>query len=467
MFIRKMTIRNFRLFPPDDLFVVDTINTPDGRTAGSGLNVFVGENGSGKSALLDAFALPILEYKSANFGLENFHDTGKNVEIEVFAKEEFEVSGTMPKSAFMAKGLSFEARVRAKSSKTYLSSMVVSDMKFIGVDPAKPAATSPDLRVTVNNPFSGRRFDENDVLSLDRNRLFQVRSGNFNTTRFDRLMEDFNHQYVKKAGDQVVNLNDELDAKIKKDKVGNSFLSDAIEAFYKISGSKVHLDFIDNYEPFKSSFFAVRKGSNQQIPLSNLGSGYEMVFALIYSYYLAQQGGKQLIILIDEPELHLHPRLQEAFVEFLLDASKSAQVFLASHSALLVKQLSECNQVKIRLLGVDGKKISEMAGRVLPYVSANETNFLAFGLSTEEYHNELYEGLKSIHGPAQGYRDFDNDYFVKSKREPQDSPWKQEQNAVSLHTFIRNQIHHRGENGKADSRKLAESIQKMRAFFVE
>ncbi|OGY07598.1 MAG: hypothetical protein A2694_02735 [Candidatus Blackburnbacteria bacterium RIFCSPHIGHO2_01_FULL_40_17] len=55
------------------------------------------------------------------------------------------------------------------------------------------------MRVSVNNPFKGKRFSENDVLFLDRNRLFQTRSGNFNTTRFDRLMEDFSYQYLKKA----------------------------------------------------------------------------------------------------------------------------------------------------------------------------------------------------------------------------------------------------------------------------
>ena len=48
MFIKKITIKNFRLFPSDKDFEIDNINTPDGTNEGSGLNVFVGENGSGK-----------------------------------------------------------------------------------------------------------------------------------------------------------------------------------------------------------------------------------------------------------------------------------------------------------------------------------------------------------------------------------------------------------------------------------
>lgn len=225
-------------------------------------------------------------------------------------------------------------------------------------------------------------------------------------------MEDFSYQYLKSTETSIVNLNDDLDEKIKKDKVENNFLSEAVKKFQEISGSQIRLDFLDNCEPFKNAFFAAKKDNHQQIALSNLGSGYEMIFALLYSFYLAQQSGKQLIVLIDEPELHLHPRLQEKFVGFLLEFSKDAQIILASHSPLLVKQLSENDKVKIRVLANDGQKVSEIEKRVLPYISANETNFLAFNLATEEYHNELYEELKSINGVNKDYKPFDNDLFV-------------------------------------------------------
>ena len=465
MFIKKIIIRNFRLFSAEKDFEIDNINTPDGTNEGSGLNVFVGENGSGKTALLEAFALPILEYKTENFGIENFNNPNNKIEINIYSQEEFEVDGTMPKGSFKAKGFRFEAGVRTRGTKTYLSSIVVNDQKFIKVDPSKPADNSPDLRVNVNNPFKGKRFNENDVLFLDRNRLFQARSGNFNTTRFDRLMEDFSYQYLKSAKAGIANLNDDLNEKIKREKVENKFLSEAIKKFEEISGSQIKLDFLDNYKPFRNAFFAATKENNQQISLSNLGSGYEMIFALLYSFYLARQSGKQLIVLIDEPELHLHPRLQERFVKFLLESSKNIQILLASHSPLLVKQLSENDKVKIRILANKGQGVSEIGKRVLPYISANETNFLAFNLATEEYHNELYEELKSIHGINKDYKQFDNDFFVTTKGEPKNSPWKGTPNEVSEHTFIRNQIHHQKENGKAEYSKLKSSIEKMRSFF--
>jgi len=466
MYIKKVTIKNFRLFPPDSEFSIDGINTPDGTNEGSGLNVFVGENGCGKTALLDAFALPILEYKAENFSIDNFNNPTSKVEINIYSDGDFNVDGTMPKGSFKAKGFAFEAGVRSRGAKAYLSSIIVNDQKFIKVDPSKPADNSPDLRVNVNNPFKGKRFSENDVLFLDRNRLFQTRSGNYNTTRFDRLMEDFSYQYLNKStGTGIPNLNDDLDGKIKKDKVENNFLAEAIKKFEEISGSQIRLDFLDNFEPFKGAFFATKKNNHQQITLSNLGSGYEMIFALLYSFYLAQQSGKQLIVLIDEPELHLHPRLQEKFVKFLLEFSKNSQIILASHSPLFVKQLSENDKVKIRVLEKNGQRVSEIEKRVLPYISANETNFLAFNLATEEYHNELYEELKSTHGVSKDYKSFDNDFFVTTKNEPKDSPWIGNQNEVSTHTFIRNQIHHQKDNGKTEYGVLKSSIEKMRSFF--
>jgi predicted ATP-dependent endonuclease of OLD family len=463
MFISKIQISNYRLFSKDNDFKIDEINVPDNANEGSGLNVFVGENASGKTSLLEAFALPMLEFKSDGFSIDDIDDPNEKVEIKIYSKEEFDVAGTMPKSSFKSKGFEFKASRRAKDSKSYLSSLIVTDQLFIKSDPNKPKDGSPDLRLSVNNPFAGRRFSENDIVVMDKGRLYQTRSGNYNPTRFDRLMEDFSHQYLKKSKD-VMNLNADLDEKVKKDKVENAFLEKAIKKFHEISGIQVHLDFLDNYRPFKNAYFAQKKENNQQIQISNLGSGYEMIFALFYSFYMSQQGDKQLIILIDEPELHLHPTLQEEFVEFLLEISKDAQVFLTTHSPLLIKQLAYNDNVRTLILR-DGQDVSAIADRKLSYISANETNFIAFNLATEEYHNELFEELKYINGDTKTIKAFDNDFFVTTKAEPKNSSWKRSANEVSEHTFIRNQIHHQKDNGKTEYQTLKASIEKMRTFF--
>ena len=141
-----------------------------------------------KTSILDAVALPLLFYKADAFSLSDFNNPITKTFIKVLSEKNFSVDITMPKGTFKSKGFSFEAGLRERTNKAYLSSIVVSDQKFIRADgEVKPKDGSPDLRVNVNNPFKGQRFSENDILYLDKNRTFQTRTGTYNPTRFDRL----------------------------------------------------------------------------------------------------------------------------------------------------------------------------------------------------------------------------------------------------------------------------------------
>ena len=288
MFLKKIEIDNYRLF--DKKFEIDNFNIPNQKDAGSGLTLVVGENGCGKTTLLDAIALCMLDYKASSFNIYDMNNPKQDTNIIFTSNEDFNVSGSMPKSDFKATGFKFKANLRSTKSKTYLQNPVVFDQYYISKDPEKPKPGSPDLRLSVNNPFSGKRFNDTDILFLDKNRIFQIKSGNFNSTRFDRLMNDFNTQYIKamKNG-EIIDLNEDLNTKIKYGKIENSFLESAINDFEKMSGKRIKLDFINNYEPFSKASFIMKENNNIQVPLSSIGSGYEMIFSLLYSYYLAKQ----------------------------------------------------------------------------------------------------------------------------------------------------------------------------------
>lgn len=464
MFLKKIEIENFRLFK--EKFVVDNFNIPDGTNEGSGLTLIVGDNGCGKSTLLDAIGMCMLDYKGSSFNIGDFNNPKKETNIVFTSNEAFKVLGSMPNSDFHAKGFKFKANIRSTKSKSYLQSPIVFDQYYISTNPDKPSPKSPDLRLSVNNPFLGKRFNETDILFLDKNRIFQVKSGSFNNTRFDRLMSDFNTQYVKSLiKEEISDLNEDLNQKIKLGKIKNEFLENAINEFENMSGKRVKLDFINNYEPFSNASFIIRENENIQVPLSSIGSGYEMIFSLLYSYYLSKQNGKKIIIIIDEPELHLHPNVQKKFVDFLLKISIDSQVILSSHSPILVKQLLYNSNIRTIIINND-KTVSIIDDFKLSYLSSNEINFLAFGLATEEYHNELYEELKINNFPGGiNIKDFDLNFFVKIENETTNYPWKGKPNEVTLHTFIRNQIHHRSENGEPDYDELKRSIIAMRSFF--
>ena len=195
MFLKKIQIENFRLFC--DEFSIDNFNIPDGTNEGSGLTLIVGENGCGKTSLLDAISMCMLDYKASTFNIYDMNSTKKETSIIFNSDEEFKVDGSMPNSGFIATGFKFKANLRSTKLKSYLQSPIVFDQYYISKDPTKPKPGSPDLRLSVNNPFSGKRFNDTDILFLDKNRIFQIKSGNYNNTRFDRLMSDFNTQYVK------------------------------------------------------------------------------------------------------------------------------------------------------------------------------------------------------------------------------------------------------------------------------
>lgn len=159
----------------------------------------------------------------------------------------------------------------------------------------------------------------------------------------------------------------------------------------------------------------------------------------------------------------MHPSIQNKFVKFLLKISKTVQVIITSHSSLLIKQFSYNNLVKTIIMKKDGSH-STIEDRKLSYISSNETNYLAFNLPTEEYHNELYEELKDQYGQSLSIKDFDNQFFVVNKGENKNYPWKGHANEVSIHTFVRNQIHHRAENGIVTLYNLENSIKIMRSY---
>lgn len=83
MFIKKLCIKNYRLFDSND-YEIDDFNIPDKINEGTGLTVFVGENGCGKTTILDAISSTILDYKADSFNISDINNPNEKTEIKIF-----------------------------------------------------------------------------------------------------------------------------------------------------------------------------------------------------------------------------------------------------------------------------------------------------------------------------------------------------------------------------------------------
>ena len=69
-----------------------------------------------------------------------------------------------------------------------------------------------------------------------------------------------------------------------------------------------------------------------------------------------------------------------------------------------------------------------------------------------------------FHGEELGIKAFDTQFFVGEKGEVKDRPWKGNPNEVSIHTHVRNQIHHSADNGLPSEEDIRKSIERMRSY---
>ena len=213
-------------------------------------------------------------------------------------------------------------------------------------------------------------------------------------------------------------------------------------------------------------FKSVSITGDEDIPINKRGSGVKRLVLLNFFRAEAERrknegNAPDIIYAIEEPETSQHPghqrKLIEAFIE--LSAVDHTQVLLTTHSPSIVKMLQFEH---LKLIKKEPEKVVVSVERSeLPYPSLNEVNFLAFGESNDEYHNELYGFIESEELLAE-YKDGKS--TVEYIRVKQNGNLRTEQKVVS--EYIRHQIHHpeNTHNLKYTDEQLQTSINQMRVF---
>lgn len=126
------------------------------------------------------------------------------------------------------------------------------------------------------------------------------------------------------------------------------------------------------------------KGTNDEIRPDQISSGESELIALAIECFHFQKKhspeGRPKILLIDEPDVHLHPDLQVKFMRFIhkvaTEAGLEFSVVIATHSTALLGALSHTNDVSVAFItaqqtDITFKRISAIYNKFLPVFGAH------------------------------------------------------------------------------------------------
>lgn len=312
---------------------------PDGTTPGSGLNIFVGENGTGKTTFLKAINLLTSNSLRNKIVSSDFNCGDTLPEISITAKIDSPFKYKIPALYREVQIKEFKLNIKHRTAKS--PGRMFSDM-FQVSNIAEPTARTYTTKTTGNKTISDYFLqydadnvvdDELNIFYFDRSRHLQTRTG-YSTT-LAHALEDLNWKFLQTAANQQ----EILDAwkayyqKVVSVPLGSEVSQEFCDRFGDNLFDKLSLELINLKEPFLSGFFAKNSDTNlSQVPLSELGSGVELVFSILFLKHISSGSRGTIIYCIDEPELSLHPQWQKILFELLKEESKSKQIFISTHS---------------------------------------------------------------------------------------------------------------------------------------
>lgn len=345
-------------------------------------HVLVGENGSGKTAVLDAIRLACSPtYGRSRISEQDFHNADEShIMVTVDFNRHFivKVPDGFTNQNVPCKSVRFEVRRREQAS----PGKALSD-PFVAASVAIPipyddaaifdAASLPNGVSPANLPSKVVRTKEKEQEGISITR----KSGNEKTVRMSQLslsMNDllgfpqvyaFDRHREKQARQGFSSLLSkvakELNWRFRKS-ADLSAVGKAWEAFYaaitqpegvskrlakeligpvlkqvaEVVGTNaqgLELSLLNVEQPFAQSFLSRRDGLNQ-IEVQGLGSGISMLLVYYLLEHFAELAREATVFLIDEPEMHLHPQLQRHLADHLVKSSN--QTIISTHSPSFV-----------------------------------------------------------------------------------------------------------------------------------
>ncbi|KGE73220.1 ATP-binding protein [Spirochaeta lutea] len=502
MKIKEVRISNFRNYKDDT-----TIDFND-------LTVFVGRNDIGKSTVLEALDIffneknGIIKIDPEDINKENKSQGNNNIEISVIFQDlpdSITIDASNPttlaeeyllnndgyleiKKRFPNAGKEKVFIIASHPTNPDCSELLLkknSDLKkALGSIPCEDKTKNASIRKAIWNHYSTDLQLDNieiDVTKEDAKNIWEQLKNYmplYALFQSDRKNSDGDSEIqdpLKEAVRQILN-NEELKNKFNE-------ISTVVEMKLREVSTRtleklreMNPEVADSLNPvippaenlkWADVFKNVSISGDEDIPINKRGSGIKRLVLL--NFFRAEAERRQaeknvpnIIYAIEEPETSQHPAHQRKLIEAFITLSEApnTQVILTTHSPAIVKLLKFEH---LKLIKQDDRKviIQKIERSNLPYPSLNEVNFLAFGESDDEYHNELYGFIESeskLQDFKQGKSTVE---YIKLKNDGSTQNIR-----VIFSEYIRHQIHHpeNTRNTRFTNDQLQESIGLMRDF---
>lgn len=317
-------------------------------TLNKGLNILVGENASGKSTVIDAIRMVLKDPELPYIEEEDFHKSfdndmqKKNIKIGMKLKD----LSQEEKVTFLSWcNADFEAELHLEvenkpNPKGYFK-------RNLWGGKSKVSAFEEDTFDFINVIYlPALRNAEEKLTNGRKSRLALLLKHQYpNGDRQQELVKAFNNfnKSVIKNEDKKF---DEI-TKAKKD------INSAIEASMgNVFGQSVNLQFSENsfsaiLQSIKMVFFPnigeMNDDKFRDVAINSLGYNNLLYIATVFAELEAINKNLFTVLLIEEPEAHLHPQIQSKLIKYLQKLSeekKNLQIVLTTHSAVLASSVS-------------------------------------------------------------------------------------------------------------------------------
>ncbi|WP_254853150.1 ATP-dependent nuclease [Xenorhabdus bovienii] len=338
MYLSELKARNFRQF---NNFSMEF---------NKGLNLLVGENNAGKSSVIDAIRY-VLDTTSAEWinlkSTDFFNGTNEltiQLKFEELSLRELglfvehltneKVNADVDKPTLF---INFTAKL---AKNPFKKTQYIKTELHSGINNDGPAIER-DIREYLATTYLKPLRDAEAELSAGRtSRLSQILSSNTSlggdSVAIKRIIELLTEASCKIQADSAIQV---AQSNIETLLNAITFKTDTFSPVLSLLGSKNYIDMSESEKSF--ALKSILEKLTLELDSSGIkhGLGYSSLLFMATELMLIKQGEEQYsLLLVEEPEAHLHPQLQLKFINYLRTENNQLQCILSTHSPILASK---------------------------------------------------------------------------------------------------------------------------------